>query len=386
MKVVISTNGKYHAFDLARELYRIGALQAIFTAYPRFKLRNESLPQELIHTFPWVHGLFMYFPLKHCLPKFIIRQWEYLSATTFGAWVTRQMPSCDIYVGLSGSALLAGKWAHQRGIRFVCDRGSAHIRVQDQLLREEHAHWGMPFSGIDPRTIVREEAEYAEADCITIPSSFAMRSFLDQGVPSEKLQLLPYGVNLERFEKVAEPDLNRFDILFVGAMSLQKGVQYLVQAYQKLNHASKSLSFVGAQSPQLIAILKSRGLWSEEIRVLGHIPQQELKELMSRSHVLVLPSIQDGFGMVMAQAMACGCPVIASRNTGAEDLFKDGEEGFIVAIRDVDTLAERLQRLADYPEQRATMGQHALARVQSLGGWQDYGDKAMVIYSEILKK
>ena len=386
MRVALSTPGKFHTFDLARELFAQGALAAAFTAYPRFKLRNEGLPQGLIHTFPWVQVPYLAFPQKHLLPKSIVQQWELLAAVTFGNWAARKLPACDIYVGLSGSSLAAGKRAHQLGAAYVCDRGSAHIRVQDALLREEHEKWGMPFSGIDPRTIAREEAEYAEADIITVPSIFAYRSFIEQGLDASKLKLLPYGVNVSRFQPVAKPDDGRFDVLYVGAMSLQKGIQYLVQAYQRLSHPNKSLTFIGAPSLKLIALLQARNLWSADIRVLGHVPQAELKNSMSRSHVLVLPSVQDGFGMVMAQAMACACPVIASLNTGGEDLFTDGDEGFIVPIRDVDALAIRLQQLADNPEQRFAMGQRALARVQSFGGWNQYGDKAMAIYAELLQK
>ncbi len=386
MKVILSTLGKFHTFDLARELHARGALSAIYSGYPFFKVRNEGLPQELIHTFPWVQGTFMAFPWKHHLPNSFVREWRHFSATTFGAWVTRNLPECDLYVGLSGSALPVGKKAHQRGARYVCDRGSAHIRLQDELLRDEYERWGMPFSGIDPRTIALEKAEYAEADRITVPSNFAYRSFIEQGMSAEKMRLLPYGVNLSRFQPVAEPAAGRFDVLFVGGMSLQKGIQYLVQAYQKISHPAKSLTFVGAPSQELIAMLKMRGMWPSDARVLGHMPQTELKNVMSRSHVLVLPSIQDGFGMVMAQAMACACPVIASRNTGGEDLFSDGREGCSVPIRDVDALAGRLQHLADHPEARTNMGQLALERVQSIGGWHDYGEKAMAIYREVLQR
>ena len=386
MRVALSTPGKFHTFDLARELHTHGALAAVFTGYPRFKLHNEGLPQELIDTFPWIQVPYMAFPWKHLLPKSIIQQWELLTAVPFGSWVARKLPACDIYVGLSGSSLAAGKRAHRLGAAYICDRGSAHIRVQDALLREEHEKWGMLFSGIDPRTIAREESEYAEADLITVPSIFAYRSFIEQGLTEEKLRLLPYGVNVSRFQPVAKPAEGRFDILYVGAMSLQKGIQYLVQAYQKLSHPNKSLTFVGAPSPELIEMLKVRDLWPEDIKVLGHMPQTELKNSMSRSHVLVLPSIQDGFGMVMAQAMACGCPVIASTNTGGEDLFTDGDEGFIVPIRDVDALADRLQQLADNPEQRSVMGQRSLARVRSFGGWNRYGEKMMAIYAEVLQK
>jgi glycosyltransferase involved in cell wall biosynthesis len=295
------------------------------------------------------------------------------------------LPECDLYVGLSGSALPAGKKAHQRGAKFVCDRGSSHIRAQDELLREEHGQWNMPFVGIDPRTIAREESEYEEADCITVPSTFVYRTFVEQGVSANKLRLLPYGVDLSRFQPVDKPDSQRFDILFVGSMSLQKGVQYLVQAYQKIKHPAKSLTFVGAPSISLIQALTSRGLWPEDAIILGHMPQAELKQIMSRSHVLVLPSIQDGFGMVMAQAMACGCPIVASSHTGAEDLITDGIEGFIVPMRNVSALAEKLQQLVDDSRLRDTMGEKALQKVQNIGGWRDYGDKAMEIYKEITK-
>jgi len=386
MKIALSTPGKFHTFDLARELYARNALAAVFTGYPSFKLKNENVPQEMIRTFPWLQSSYMAFPWKQHLPLSVTQQWEHLTATTFGNWVAKSLPECDAYVGLSGSSLPAGKKAHQQGVAYICDRGSAHIRVQDQLLREEHTLWDMPFAGIDPRTIEREETEYAEADLITVPSIFAYRSFIEQGISAEKLRLLPYGVNVSRFQPVEEPATDRFDVLFVGAMSLQKGIQYLVQAYQKINHPNKSLTFVGAPSEELIQMLKMRNLWPEDAKVLGHAPQTELKHIMSCSHVLVLPSVQDGFGMVMAQAMACACPVIASRNTGGEDLLTDGDEGYIVPIRDVNALAERLQQLADKPEQRAAMAKRALTRVQRLGGWHSYGENAMAIYAEVLHK
>ena len=385
MKVAISTLGKYHAFDLARELHARGALDSVFTGYPNFKLRNEQLPQSLIHSFPWIHSTYMAFPWKNQLPDFMISQWKYVTDITFGSYVSHNLPECDLYVGMSGTALQAGKKAHQQGMRFICDRGSAHIRVQDQLLREEHDCWGVPFAGIDMRTIDREEAEYAEADHITIPSTFAFRTFIEQGVSAKKLALLPYGVNVARFQPVTLPDEGRFDILFVGAMSLQKGVQYLVQAYQKITHPAKSLTFVGAPSPDLIALLKHREFWPSDVKVMGHVPQVELKNIMSRSHILVLPSIQDGFGMVLAQAMACGCPIIASKHTGAEDLISEGCEGYIVPIRDTITLTERLQNLADHPEIRASMSAQALNKIHMIGGWNTYGEKAMAIYDEVLQ-
>jgi glycosyltransferase involved in cell wall biosynthesis len=96
---------------------------------------------------------------------------------------------------------------------------------------------------------------------------------------------------------------------------------------------------------------------------------------MSASDVLVLPSIEEGMALVQAEAMACGCPVIASTNTGADDLFTDGVEGFIVPIRDSEAILERMQQLADDPLLAGEMRAKSLLRVQSMGGWKEYGDR-----------
>jgi starch synthase len=384
MKVALSVPGKFHTFDLARELHAQGALAGILTGYPRFKLRHEQLPASLIRTFPWFMAPYMANPWQHRLPRRWTRAQEHLVATTFTAWAAAALPACDVYVGLSGSSLAAGRRQQRQGGRYVCDRGSAHIRVQDALLREEHHEWGLPFEGVDPRNLEREEAEYAQADCITVPSAFAWQSFIRQGVPPQKVRRLPYGVDLARFARSGEPDARRFDLLFVGGMSLQKGVPYLLQAYRALKHPAKSLKIAGTPSPQLIAHLSAKGLWSPGIEVLGHVPQSELRHLMSRSHALVLPSVQDGFGMVLAQAMACGCPVIASENTGARDLFDDGQEGFIVPIRNAAALADRLQRLVDETGLRERMAAACIERVQRLGGWRDYGQRALGLYQQLV--
>lgn len=131
-------------------------------------------------------------------------------------------------------------------------------------------------------------------------------------------------------------------------------------------------------------MLQSRGLWPQDAIVLGHVPQNELKNLMSRSHVLVLPSIEEGLAMVMAQALACGCPIIASNHSGAEDLINNGLEGFIIPIRDVHSLTDRLQQMIDQPELRNEMSMKALEKVQKIGGWLNYGEQAMKLYSEVI--
>jgi glycosyltransferase involved in cell wall biosynthesis len=246
-------------------------------------------------------------------------------------------------------------------------------------LAGEHDRHGIPYTSIDRRVIEKEMAEYEMADAILVPSEFARRSFIAEGVPEAKLRKVPYGVDLRRFSPAGAPEAGRFDVLFVGAATLRKGVPDLLDAYRMLQHPHKRLRFVGAVTEDVRALLQRAHRSDPSIEILGPRPQDRLREIMSTAHVMVLPSIEEGLALVQAQALACGCPVIASTNTGGEDLFTDGVEGFIVQIRSPDAIAERLQRLADDSVLQAGMREAALIRVQALGGWDQYGQNILTV-------
>jgi glycosyltransferase involved in cell wall biosynthesis len=372
LRVVQCCVGKFHHFDLARQLHERGLLAAIFTGYPQWKLRGEGLPRQKVRTFPWLQTIYMGKGRLGLTHAWFDRELAWWSREAIDWYCARTLPECDILVGISGCGLRAGREIQRRGGRHVCDRGSAHIRAQDRLLREEFERWREPYSGIDPRSVEKELSEYAQADAITVPSEFARKSFLAEGLPAEKVHLIPYGVDLSRFSKCGDPARASFDVLFVGGVSIRKGVPHLLEAFERFRHPAKSLTIVGAVQPEMRRFVNS--CRARQVVFMGALPQRELPALMSRSHVLALPSVEDGFGLVMAQAMACGCPVIASENTGGRDLFQDGVEGFVVPIRDPAALASRLQQMADTPSLRDAMAAEALRRVQRVGGWRAYGD------------
>jgi glycosyltransferase involved in cell wall biosynthesis len=99
---------------------------------------------------------------------------------------------------------------------------------------------------------------------------------------------------------------------------------------------------------------------------------------------MVLPSIEEGMAMVQAEALASGCPVIATPNTGSEDLFSDGVEGFIIPARDTEALRLRLEELADTPDLRRKMSEAGLARVRQLAGWRTYFHNMRLVYEELV--
>jgi glycosyltransferase involved in cell wall biosynthesis len=375
MRIVQTVFGVFHHFALARELDRRGHLQRVYSTWPWARLRREGLPHQLVETYPWWHMAELA-ASRSRLPG-LADHLGYANALAFDRWTLRRFQRFpqppDALIAISGSSLATGQWLQQHGGVFICDRGSTHQRFQQDILSQEYALWGVDRPISDHRDTAREEAIYAQADAITVPSSIAMRSFLQMGVPAAKLHLIPYGVRLDAFHPTVPPDPDTFDVLFAGAAGLRKGVPYLLQAFANLQHPRKTLCIAGDLQPDLRGILSR--LPTAGVKFLGPVPRTRLVDLMSRSHALVLPSIEDGFGLVLSEAMACGCPPIASTHTGGEDLFTDGVEGFLVPIRDPAAITARLQQLADSPALQRAMSAAALARVQSLGGWIDYGDR-----------
>jgi glycosyltransferase involved in cell wall biosynthesis len=367
--------GRFHHFHLARQLEKHGMLKEIWTGYPRFILKTEEcIAPEKIQTFPWLQTPYMARGrLGFRMPKAVDREWEWLARTTLDAHVSQRLTPGGTLIALSGSGLRSGTWTKQNGGRYFCDRGSSHIRFQDDILREEFARWKVPFSGIDPRVIAQEEAEYDMADNVSVPSGFAADSFVRMGYPREKLFVNPYGARLDRFRQAGEPVLGDFTILFVGNISLQKGFPYLLEAFARLRHPRKKLKVIGSMAPEIQALLTAHDL--SQVEFIGTVPNAQLLQHYSTAHAMVLPSIQEGLAMVIGEALACGCPVVASEHTGGRDFFSDGVEGFIVPPRDVNALVQRLEALMQDEPMRQRMSEAALLCVAKIGGWDTYGGR-----------
>jgi alpha-maltose-1-phosphate synthase len=377
MQIIQAVFGVFHHFELAHQLHRRHHLRRIYSTWPWTRLKRERLPRELVRTFPLLHTAEYLLGRSRLANPAVLSRLASWNTLAFDRWTASNIPPCDAFIAISGAGLLTGQKVRQRGGKFLCDRGSTHQRFQEAILLDEHRRWGLPDPFPKPHLTLREERIYALADAITVPSTAAKRSFLAMGVPESKLHVLPYGVRLDHFrparDPAAGPPADSFQVLFAGSVSLRKGIPYLLQAFAQLRHPRKHLTVIGSVQPEIRSLLAR--LPTDEVTFTGSLPQPLLAQRMSASHVLVLPSIEEGLALVQAQAMACGCPVLATPATGAEDLFTDQVEGFIVPARDPAALARRLQQLADDPALRQRMSERALQRVHSLGGWDAYGDQ-----------
>jgi glycosyltransferase involved in cell wall biosynthesis len=356
---------------------RLGHLQRMYTGYPRAKV--EGLTYDRVSTFPWLIASSM------ALGRFglgsVATRLNYLATLSFDRWMSQRIEECDVFHSLSQFGVQSHQVAKERyGALTVCDRGSSHMLYQCRILAEEYDRLGLSFEEADRRLVARELAEYDCADLIFVPSEFVYRTFVNHSVPEYKLRKNPYGVDLKLFRPVLKPD-DIFRVIYVGALSIRKGIPYLLEALAGLRLPKFELWLIGTSLSEVRPILARH---EGGFRYLGVVPRTELYRYYSQGSVFVMASVEEGLAMVQAQAMACGLPVIATTNTGAEDLFTDGVEGFIVPIRDPEAIRDKVLYLYENPELREEMSRAALRRVRSICGWNDYGERAVAIYQEAL--
>ncbi len=381
MNVSVFTIGRFHHFDLGRQMLRLQHQLALFTSNPRSRVDQELLP------FARTHPIFRIpFAAGGRLGLASHLYWlDEVLLKDLGRWLARSLNLqwTDIFHALDGVGPIAGRRIRAAGKLWICDRGCSHILSQREVLLEECRMWNVPAPQFAPDRLERCVAEYEEAHAVTVPSQFAKRSFLEQGVAADRVFVTPYGVDLSEFRPAAKDD-EVFRVLYVGQVTVRKGIGYLLQAVEPLVRKQRcELWLVGEIDDRMRPLLEK---YSNIFVYKGVSPRRELWRLYSQASVLVLASVEEGLALVQAQAMACGVPVIATKNTGAEDLFSDSVEGFIVPIRSPEAIRERLEWMMDNREACDRMAAAALERVKKLGGWDSYGDRVDAVYGELISR
>lgn len=373
MKINISVVGRFHAFNLAKELQNKNILNKLITTYPKSIVSKWHIKKELIKDEIFLEIIRRYqnkipFIKNSYLNTFVIKSHAINSS--------KYLKECDIFIGWSGSSLETLIEAKKLKKVTILERGSSHYNYQMKILSEINKDFIPNYDSWQ-----RELLEYELADYISIPSSFVKRTFIENGIPEKKLLVNAYGVNLTEFKQIEKKD-NIFRIIFCGSMSIQKGSHLLLQAFHELNLSNCELLHLGSVQNEMKKYLKKYK--RDNLILKGHQPQNKLYEFYSQGSVFVIPSLQEGMAMVQLQAMACGLPLICSTNTGGDDLItKDGEEGFVIPIRDVEAIKEKILYLYNNQDIAKEMGQKAKKRVESGFTWEDYGNRYIKNLEEI---
>lgn len=378
MKVTISVNGRFHAADMAKQLQARDMLARLITPLPAWRMAHFGIDRAHIRAMPYLEALKR---LKNLGSMANRRRVVALQAWLFDAAAARSIPAdTDIFVGFAGSSLRSMRRARALGAATVLQRSSVHIETQMAMLHTEYARRGQRFVPPTAATLARETAEYAEADLIEVPSRFAAKSFLDRGFDPDKIAITPMGVDFETFlPKTKEDDV--FRVIFAGGLSFQKGSANLLEAMAGLDLPNFEFWHLGTVNPEMAPLVARHA--APHLKFLGHIPQHSLGWYYSQGSVLILPSIQDGFGMVVPQAMSCGLPVICSTATGAADIIQDGHTGLIVPPADTEAIAQAVRMLYAAPDRARLMGAAARASLDQIATWDSYGARITSLYLDL---
>lgn len=398
LKIAVAVHGRYTAFDLTHALLAEGHDVTLLTNYPRWAVKRFGLPPEIVRSC-WQHGVTGRLRLGLMRHRWFSCLGESVSIERhlhcwFGRWVARMLrgQNWDLVYAFSGVAEEAFAQRYAPHTMRLLMRASAHIRVQERLLREEALRTGDTHGSRErwAWNIGREEREYALADKVNVISSFALRTFLEQNVPAEKLALIPCGTPVERFTPAAEViherrarlDRNeKLRVLFVGPLTWQKGLWDLIEIMDQLRNEPFEFRLVGPQDEQVMQVLRARGL---DHCAVGKFPERELPEQAYRwGDVFLFPTIQDGFAIVIAQALASVLPVIVSAHSGGPDVVRAGENGWVLPPRTPQQYIERLRWCQANRSEVARMVDD-MQHDNSARTWTDVAQETVECYSRWL--
>ncbi len=351
LRIAIAVHGRFHAFDLARALTELGHHVVVFTNVPAIFARAFGIRAENMQV-DWLHGVAARVLNKLGLGRrfeaYLHRLFAVRVQRALVRWSQRQ-GDFDIVHIFSGVAEESLRDHRIKGLKSLL-RGSAHIVTQAKLLAEEQQRIACAIELPSAWMQARECREYALADKIVVMSSFAKRSFIERDFAAQGIVICPGAAEIgDFFADVPTRERRRarvqsgakLTVLLVGTVSAQKGVVDLVQVAEALADRIR-FRFVGsiaADAGPLMARVHA------VVEVHPRVPQQQLARWYADADVMFHPTIQDGFAVVLAQALMSGVPVLCSENCAASDIITDGKTGFVVPARDAAAMIERLTRL-----------------------------------------
>jgi glycosyltransferase involved in cell wall biosynthesis len=217
---------------------------------------------------------------------------------------------------------------------------------------------------------------------------------VEKGIPEEKLEVIPNGVNVEDFN-VSEEEVERVRrkyglegivVMFAGTVTPRKGVLELMKAAELLNRRDVLFLVVGnldldkEYARKVMEYAKDKGI---NAKFTGFVPYEDLKALYSACDVFVLPSFEEGQGVVLLEAMASGKPLIGSKVGGIPMQIREGWNGFLVKPGDVEQLAEKIRYLVENESERTKMGRNSKKLAEDEFDWEKIAGRYLKVYEEV---
>lgn len=290
----------------------------------------------------------------------------------FDQKVADVVENTDVFDGVMGQCSGAFKILKRRNVKLVLTSLNTHIDYLIETMNEERRRLKIREPHfVHPRMRERALAEMELCDSIRVNSEWAKKTFVDRNIPAQKIDVIYPGVDAAWFRPVEKQD-KIFRVLAVSTIDPRKGTYYLLRAFEEANIPDSELLLIGGTIGKW-----AQKMLNEFMRRMPNIRHRmcdvrnvPVEETYGAASVLVHPALEDGYGLVVLQALSCGIPVIVTRETGASELIEDGVNGFVVDRRSVEQLKNRLLTLASEYRLLNSMGRKAQ---QSVSHLSDHG-------------
>ncbi len=353
-------------------LYRNNALKYVVA----YDYKKSKIPNGKVKTLKFLKYIDM--PLGFTRARFIpkLPQYEIMN-NLFDYLTSKYINDADLFYGWMGMSLKQIRKAKHLGMKTVVVCASSHPTYQRKILEEEYKKWKVPFDLGNYKIYLKSLKEIEKADFIKIPSDFVEKTFIEYGIPKEKLIKIPFGVDLNKFKPKKDYRNDKFRLVFVGSVGIRKGVPYLLKAWEELKLKDSELYVVGAILNDIKHIIK-KYKQRKDIIFTGHT---DPTPYLQKADVFVFPSIEEGSALVTYEAMATGLPGIVTFNSGS--VIRDGKDGFVIPIRDIRILKEKILYFYENKDKIKRMGKNARKHVEKYS-WESYGDRLFESLKEVL--
>jgi glycosyltransferase involved in cell wall biosynthesis len=278
------------------------------------------------------------------------------------------------------------KTAKKLGIPTVLERPNAHTRFAYEVVQKECDRLGVALPphhehAFNADVLAREEREYELTDYLLCPSDFVVQTFLDQGFRQEKLVRHIYGYDEKRFHpELKLKDRNKgLTMISVGVCAVRKGLHYALEAWLNSPASRNGTFLIAGEFLPAYAEKLSSMLSHPSVKVLGH--RNDVPELMRKSDMMVLASIEEGFGLVCTEAMGSGCvPLVSDACT---DICKHMDNALVHHVGDVKALTEHITMLDQDRALLDKLRDKGLNTAPSVT-WNASGEKLLQVYRDIV--
>ena len=382
MRVAFSTGRPAHAVLPANLLVQREEQVTIFTA--AYRARFAQLAPDI--RLRWVP---QFVPSIHFLTGVqLARPWQRADTVLYDHLVAMRIATTrdhfDVFWAWASGALASGRAARRHGARFVLDRACPHVDSQQALIQSECERLGVRYPAEPPWFRARQLAEYDEADIILVPSTYSRATF-PTALQSKTLVAplfgrvpMPQVITSANTTSVTSKNTSGgssapFNFGTVGGQPLRKGFLYLLQAWKQLQLPNARLLLRTDAPLDRSPILRSLLRDLRNVEIVRYV--DDMSDFYRRCDAFVFPTIDDGFGMALLEAMAHGLPAITTTHCGAAELFTPDKDVIVVPAQNAERLAGAMQRLYSSEETRACLRANALdslRRIESNGAFHLY--------------